>query len=159
MTANKNDKLEIFEHKLSLILLNLYERLGDIAYHKYELVAADLIDFDEARKRKVLARAEGIVTSFVEAYTVATEEFENLTLSKYRVPSLQQKIKLEESIQKLGKQFEKHLKVIRAKAEVALEDIEDFGFAFDKIETLKKIEKLTFKQIIDSWISGKYLFP
>ena len=68
------------------------------------------------------------------------------------------KIKLEESIQKVGKQFEKHLKVIRAKAEVALEDIEDFGLDFDKLETLKKIEKITFKQIIDSWVSGNYIF-
>jgi len=153
-----DDKLTKFEHKLSLILLSFYNNLEKIAYQKYEAIAADLIDLDEIRKKKILSRSEGIVNSFVEAYKIATDEFENLTISKYRVPSLQQRQKLEEALQKLGRQFERHLKVIWAKAEVAIEDIEEFQISFDKLETLKKIEKMTFKEIIDSWISGKCLF-
>ena len=156
--TNTDDAVKLFEHKLSLILVDFYERLEKIAYDKYEITASELVDLDAVRKRKILARAEGIVTSFLEAYEVATEEFESLTLSKYRVPSLQQKKKLEEALQKLGKQFERHLKVIRAKAEVAIEDIEDFNISFDKLDLLRKIEKISFAQIIESWISGNYLF-
>jgi len=150
--------IDTFEHELSRILLNFYEALEDIAYKKHEINAADIIDFSEKQKQKILTRANGIVDSFLDAYQIATDEFEKLTLSKYRVPSVQQRQKIDEAIVKLGKKFERLLSIIRAKAKVTIEDIEDENIKFDRIEFLREIEKITFKQLVDSWLSGQYLF-
>jgi len=150
--------IDNFEHKLSQILLKFYEALDDLAYTKHEINAADIIDFSKKQQDKIYSRANGIVDSFLDAYQVAIYEFESLTLSKYRVPSVQQRQKIDEAINKLGKKFERLLSIIRAKAKVAIEDIEDEQIKFDRIEILKEIEKITFKQIVDSWVSGDYLF-
>lgn len=69
-----------------------------------------------------------------------------------------QRYKLDEAIQKLGNQFEKLLKVIRAKAQVALEDLDDYAIDFERRDILRQIEKLTFKEIIDSWITCNNIF-
>jgi len=61
----------------------------------------------------------------------------------------------------MGKKFERLLSIVRAKAKVVIEDIEDENIEnieSDRLDFLKEIEKITFKQIVDSWTSGKYFF-
>lgn len=147
-----------FEVKLMDILYKFYDALDNLAYAKYEITAADIRDFKTEQRKKILIKAGAIVASFLEAYKTLVDEYENLIYDKYRVPSLQQRQQIEESLQKLSKQFDRLLKVIKAKALVTLEDLDDENIPFDKIEMLKKIEKLTFKEIVDSLISGNYLF-
>jgi len=48
-----------FEHKLGQMFLKFYAALEDIAYTKHEINAADIIDFSEGQKKKILKRANG----------------------------------------------------------------------------------------------------
>lgn len=148
----------MFEEKLLNIFYNFYEKLDDIAYNKFEITAADIKNFKEAQHKKILDKAEGIVVSFLEAYQTLVAEYEKLIYEKYRVPSLQQRQEIEKSLQKLSKQFDRLLRIIKAKALVILEDIEDENLSFDKMAILQTLSKITFKEILDSLISGNYLY-
>lgn len=158
MVKMTDTNFKIYLHKLSEILLNFYNALEIIAYEKFEISASEVIDFSAKKKEIILERTQGILDSFLLAYQTATNEFEELTLMKLGVPTLQQKKEIDTKLIKLGKNFDLLLKIIRAKIEVSIEQLDENGIVFDKIDILRKIEKTSFKQIIDSWKSGSYLF-
>lgn len=143
---------------LEKVFSNFYTKLESLAYDKYEISAGDLKDFKEEQKKKIIERAYGILASFKEAYLTLVEEYESLIHEKYRVPSLVQRQKIDEHIQKLNTKFDRLLKIIKAKVMVVIEDLEDENIQLDKIPELNMIKNISFKMIADSLVSGDHLF-
>lgn len=163
---NLEDKYELpdsvwgFERGVQRILRKFMGALDSVAHEKHEISAADLVDFADERNKRILFRASGIVSDLTAAYQTATNEYEALVRAYYRVPAETQRQVLKEQMRVLKKQFSGLLKIIRVKAEVAIEDIEDVGLEFPALETLRFISALTFEQVEQSWKDGiRLLYP
>jgi hypothetical protein len=140
------------EDALSKILLSFYEKLEDIAYNKYEITAADIIDFSKEYDRKVILRANGIIDSLTEAYQTFANEYGNLIRLTYQIPPELERHKADGAILSWHKKFDRVLRIIRVKAMVAFEDIRDNSIHFEKREILEQIVHITFEKIMDSLI-------
>jgi hypothetical protein len=141
-----------FEDALNTILFSFYKKLDAIAYNRYEITAADILDLGEAYNRKVVLRANGIIDSLAESYQILVGEYSNLLNSTHQIPLELERHKADGAILSWHKKFDRVLRIIRVKAMVAFEDIRDNSIHFEKREILKHIVHITFEKIMGSLV-------